>query len=181
MLFWKQRASRVTKSASRREAVIDKIADYVLAEGLSASSLRPLAEAAGTSDRMLLYYFKDKAELMAAALERVSARFAGHLQAQLSGKRLAYEPLRKKVVKIVLAPEAAPYMRVWLEIAANAGRGDPFYRAVGGALARGFLAFTEAQLDVPPARRRTEALTLLAAVEGTMLLHSLGLDEVARL
>jgi AcrR family transcriptional regulator len=171
----------VTKSDDRRAAIIDKLADYVLAEGLSASSLRPLADAAGTSDRMLLYYFKDKADLISAALERVSLRFAGHLQSELSGKRLPYEQLRKKVLKIVLAPESWPYMRVWLEIAANAARDDAFYRAVGEQIARGFLAFTEAQLDAPPAKRRAEALRLLVTIEGTMLLKSMGLDEVARL
>jgi AcrR family transcriptional regulator len=161
--------------------MIDKLADHVLAEGLSASSLRPLADAAGTSDRMLLYYFKDKADLISAALERVALRFAGHIQTELSGKRLPYEQLRKKILKIVLAPASWPYMRLWLEIAANAARNDPFCRAVGEQIARGFLAFTEEQLDAPPARRRAEALKLLVTVEGTMLLKSLGLDEVARL
>ena len=37
----------------RRALLLGKLADHVLAHGLSASSLRPLAKAAGTSDRML--------------------------------------------------------------------------------------------------------------------------------
>ena len=48
----------------RREAAIERMADYVLSEGLGAATLRPLAAAAGTSDRMLLYYFADKDELL---------------------------------------------------------------------------------------------------------------------
>lgn len=171
----------MTKSDDRRAAIIEKIADYILAEGLSASSLRPLAEAAGTSDRMLLYYFKDKTDLIAASLGQIAARLANHLQTELSGKRLPYEQLRKKVVRLVLAPGVRPYMRVWLEIAASSGRGDPFFRAVGEQIARGFLAFTEQQLDAPPAKRRMEALRLLVAVEGTLFLKSVGLDEVAKL
>jgi len=170
----------VKKSDDRRAEIIDKLADYVLAEGLSASSLRPLAEAVGTSDRMLLYYFRDKAELISAVLERISARFAAHLQSALAGRPLAYEALRGKVLKIVLAREAWPYMSVWLEIAARAARGDPFYRAVGEQLATGFLAFTEARLAVPGRRRRAEALRLLTDVEGTMLLAALGLADASR-
>ena len=57
----------------RREAAIERMADHVLAEGLAAATLRPLAAAAGTSDRMLLYYFADKDELLTATLARISA------------------------------------------------------------------------------------------------------------
>jgi len=41
-------------ATDRHDALIDWLADHVLAHGLSASSLRPLAKAAGTSGRMLL-------------------------------------------------------------------------------------------------------------------------------
>ena len=58
----------MTKPDTRRAAILERIADHILANGLSASSLRPLAKAAGTSDRMLLYYFADKAEIITAAL-----------------------------------------------------------------------------------------------------------------
>ena len=56
----------MTKPDSRRTEIVERLADHVLAHGLSASSLRPLAKAAGTSDRMLLYYFADKSEMMTA-------------------------------------------------------------------------------------------------------------------
>jgi AcrR family transcriptional regulator len=52
-------------SDDRLSLLLDRLADYVLAHGLTASSLRPLARAAGTSDRMLLYYFADKDAVMA--------------------------------------------------------------------------------------------------------------------
>jgi AcrR family transcriptional regulator len=52
-------AGRVSKNYTRRAEIIQRLTDYVLAEGLSAASLRPLAKAAGTSDRLLLYYFND--------------------------------------------------------------------------------------------------------------------------
>jgi len=171
----------MNKSDDRRADIVDKLADYVLANGLSASSLRPLADAAGTSDRMLLYYFKDKSELMSAALERVAQRLGGHLEAQLSGKRLAPEALRKKVMKIVMAPDVWPFMRVWLEIAAQAAGNDALYRTIGGQIARGFIAFTEARLDVAAPARKREALRLLASLEGAVLLKSLGIEEIARL
>ena len=50
----------MVEASDKRAALIDKLADHVLADGLLHASLRPLAKAVGTSDRMLLYYFKDK-------------------------------------------------------------------------------------------------------------------------
>jgi len=39
----------------RRQAALERMADHLLREGMTGASLRPLAAAAGTSDRMLLY------------------------------------------------------------------------------------------------------------------------------
>ena len=45
-----------------------------LEHGLIGLSLRPLAEALGTSDRMLLYHFRDKDDLVATILRTSTAR-----------------------------------------------------------------------------------------------------------
>ena len=52
-------------SVDRRGELLDRMAAHLLAHGLEGANLRPLARAAGTSDRMLLYYFADKEELFA--------------------------------------------------------------------------------------------------------------------
>ena len=67
-------AVRVSKNDTRRAEIIQRLTDYVLTEGLSAASLRPLAKAAGISDRMLLYYFADKAVMMTATLGVIAMR-----------------------------------------------------------------------------------------------------------
>lgn len=59
------------RDTSRREAVAEAATDYVLEHGLLGLSLRPLAAALGTSDRMLLYHFGSKDDLVATVL-RVS-------------------------------------------------------------------------------------------------------------
>src|ERR1700710_2333103 len=55
----------------RREELAEAATDYVLEHGLIGLSLRPLAAAVGTSDRMLLYHFSDKDDLVSTGL-RVS-------------------------------------------------------------------------------------------------------------
>ncbi|ANP52318.1 AcrR family transcriptional regulator [Streptomyces griseochromogenes] len=52
----------------KRRDLLDRIRDYLLQNGLADLSLRPLARALGTSDRMLLYYFGTKERMVAEAL-----------------------------------------------------------------------------------------------------------------
>ncbi len=52
----------------RREELAQGATDYVLEHGLIGLSLRPLAAALGTSDRMLLYHFASKDDLVVTVL-----------------------------------------------------------------------------------------------------------------
>jgi AcrR family transcriptional regulator len=58
----------------RREELLEKIVDVLLANGISGLSLRPLADSVGSSARLLIYHFGSKEEMLAFALERVRSR-----------------------------------------------------------------------------------------------------------
>jgi AcrR family transcriptional regulator len=165
---------------NRRAALLDRLADHVLAHGLIASSLRPLAKAAQTSDRMLLYYFADKAEIIAATLEVIAARMLGEMNAKVAPKPLPFDALLSHLYGTLLTPEFWPYMRVWLEIASRAAGGDLLYTGIGERIGRGFLSWGAAQLDCPNDKSRTQdAARLLVAIEGAVLLKAIGLDDIA--
>ncbi|MFI5972692.1 TetR/AcrR family transcriptional regulator [Streptomyces sp. NPDC051452] len=53
---------------AKRRDLLDQVRHYMIRNGLADLSLRPLARALGTSDRMLLYYFGTKERLVADAL-----------------------------------------------------------------------------------------------------------------
>ncbi|MFD7435959.1 TetR/AcrR family transcriptional regulator [Streptomyces sp. NPDC059861] len=53
---------------AKRRRLLDHVRQYVLRNGLADLSLRRLAQALGTSDRMLLYYFGSKERMIAEAL-----------------------------------------------------------------------------------------------------------------
>jgi AcrR family transcriptional regulator len=65
---------------TRREELAEAATDYALENGLFGLSLRPLAEALETSDRMLLYHFDDKDDLVATILRTTSDRSVRSLQ-----------------------------------------------------------------------------------------------------
>nr|WP_243446219.1 TetR/AcrR family transcriptional regulator [Polymorphobacter fuscus] len=168
-------------SDTRRAAMLDALADHVLAHGLAASSLRPLAKAAGLSDRMLLYHFKDKNAVLAATLATIASR----LTVMLGDAVAAPMPLpevRARLVPLLLGDALWPYMRVWLEMAALAAQGDALFAEVGEAIGRGFYAWGYAQVAAPtPERRAIDAAQLLTSLEGMVLLKSIGMEDVARL
>lgn len=58
----------------RRQALLDEAVDYVLANGISDLSLRPLAAALGTQAPVLLHHFGTKEHLVEELLGRVRDR-----------------------------------------------------------------------------------------------------------
>lgn len=169
----------VKKPDSRRQEIIQRLTEHVLAEGLSASSLRPLAKAAGTSDRMLLYYFADKAEIITAILEEISARLVAKLGERTASVPVPVDSLRANLAAMLFVDDLWPYMRIWLEVASRAAMGDPYYRAVGEQIGRGFYEWGKAQLlSESEEQRDVDAARLLVTIEGMLLLKSLGLDDI---
>ena len=55
----------------KKEDIAEKLADYIIENGMKESSLRQLASRIGTSDRMLIHYFKDKETLMTTIFDIV--------------------------------------------------------------------------------------------------------------
>ncbi len=65
----------------RRDTLTAAATDFVLEHGLIGLSLRPLAAAVGTSDRMLLYHFGTKDDLVAAVLRESNDRSIADVRA----------------------------------------------------------------------------------------------------
>ena len=64
----------MARETARRDEVARAATDYVLQQGLVGLSLRPLAAQLGTSDRMLLYHFDGKDDLVATVLRMSNER-----------------------------------------------------------------------------------------------------------
>lgn len=160
---------------ARRADALNRIADHMLTHGLAPSSLRALAHAAGTSDRMLLYYFADKDELVVAALGVICLRLAELLEAEAPPGKLAPEAALGAFAAIMRGPAVRPHMRVWLELVSLAARGEEPFRAVAGRIADYFVAWVSGRLDIGvDAERVTVAVRLVATLDGLVLMDSVG-------
>ena len=71
----------MARDTSRRDEVAEAATDYVLEHGLVGLSLRPMAADLGTSDRMLLYHFASKDDLVATVLRVSNDRSVAEIRA----------------------------------------------------------------------------------------------------
>ena len=168
----------MTIRENRRADAVERMADYLLEAGLSAASLRPLAAAAGTSDRMLLYYFADRDELLVATLTRIAERLTAMLDAALPpGTRLDFKALLIALRTATGSPALVPYMRVWLELAAGSSQHRQPEQGVAHAIMAGFEAWVVDHLD--DAEPAAAAALLLAVLEGALFLDAVGRRDLA--
>ncbi|MCA6224210.1 MAG: TetR family transcriptional regulator [Phenylobacterium sp.] len=159
--------------AAQRQVVTERLAGHLLASGLARTSVRQLAAAAGISDRMLLYYFRDKAEALGEAMGHVAAQLGGRLEAALpAGARRPPERLLAEAARIATDPEVRPFMALWMEVIAAAARGEAPFAGIARQVTAGFLSWIETRLDIEDAERRAATAGLiLAAIDGLALLE----------
>jgi len=161
------------KLLAKRAALAAAVADILLDEGLADLPLRELAARLGTSDRMLLYYFPEKAALTLAAIAEVANRLNVLLgELERPAGQVDAATAFADTAALMAVPGMSAFRAVWADILARGGRGEaPF-----ADLARGFIessiASIEARLAIGDAvQRRQVAAGILAAIEGVWLLN----------
>ncbi len=158
-----------------KSALLDAMAQHVLAHGLNTASLRPLAKSAGTSDRMLIYHFGTKDALIADLLEHLATQMARGLDAALPNTRFeSLETCVRTVVELMRRPEFSAYARVWLDIVSAARQGVPEHEKAGGKVIDGFLEWLATRLPQGLDYPDESAAFVLTLVEGTLIMDAVG-------
>mgnify|MGYP001306067973 CR=1 FL=1 len=114
--------SETEKGRRQRAHALEQVIAYLLSEGLAETGLRRLAQAAGTSDRMLIYYFGSKEALLREAFSELSDALLAQLDAQFP--KAKYSPKKLKKISLALAedPAALGTLKLWFEILGRALR-----------------------------------------------------------
>jgi AcrR family transcriptional regulator len=166
----------MTRPGPDRTALLDALSAHVLEHGLNTASLRPLAAAAGTSDRMLIYHFGSKDGLIAALLRHLADRMQGGLTAALPPGPFGSEAeLLRAVVALMRSPPFQPYVRLWFDIVSAAAQGQAAHRAAGQEILELYCGWIVARHPGGPAA----APRLLAVVEGILVMDALGQGGLA--
>ena len=153
-----------------RSEAIAAMCRHVLIHGLQTASLRPLAAAAGTSDRMLIYHFISKDALLAEIMRNIAADMAmGLTEALASNDPMPSAVLLRRVWALCQTAAQRPVLRIWLELAAVASREGGAKQQIANAIAEGFLQWTRTHLATPE-----DAELVLTVFEGMLVLQEAG-------
>ncbi len=166
---------------TQREMVVERLAGHLLETGLACTSLRQLAAAAGVSDRMLLYYFADQAEVLSVVMARVAGELAQRLaEAVPEGRPLKPAELVRRAAQFTTGPEMRRFMRLWVEVVAAAAKGEAPFAAIAAEVMAGFRMWVDSRLDLPEGTdREATAAAIIAVIDGLALVDICAEDDLA--
>ncbi|WP_380164702.1 TetR/AcrR family transcriptional regulator [Jannaschia sp. R86511] len=146
---------------------------------MSRLSLRPLAAALGTSDRMLLYYFGSREHLLETVLDLVGDGLVAALSEAVPPGRSHPEVLLRELWSVARDPGVEPALRLYVEILGQAAAQVPPFPSAARRVAHRWLDWAQDRVDVPDQERQDAAAALLATVDGLLILDLAIGSEVA--
>ena len=122
-------SARRELSAVRRGEILEAAAKVIVERGLADTRIADVAERAGTSAGLVIYYFGTRDRLLAEALASTEQRFYAETERQLAGVGSARERLRRLLVASCSTrdPDGESWLDdwlLWLDLWARAPR-DP--------------------------------------------------------
>ncbi len=101
-----------------RERLRALVADYCIENGVANLTLRSVSRAVGTNNRMLLYYFGSKEELIHEALQEAKARYPliRDVFQSLEDPERPFDDRVLAAWKMISADENLPFLRLFFEV-----------------------------------------------------------------
>lgn len=158
----------MSKAAQKKQLAVERIAGHLLAEGLNKNGLRLLAQVAGTSDRMLIYYFGSKEALLDEVLGAIAANVTGQLDALLGTQPRPASELLAQLTSLLKNEAFRPAVQLWFELVGLAARGEEPYLSNARILADNWITWITLRLD---GSEEQDPADLYAHLEGRLLVQ----------
>ncbi|MFF6984591.1 TetR/AcrR family transcriptional regulator [Streptomyces sp. NPDC008343] len=160
----------------KRQELLQQIRGYLTQHGIADVTLRPMARALGTSDRMLLYYFGSKEQMLLEALAPVEIRPLPVLQERLATPGVPRDGLELRELldeawQVFTGPTLRPLMPLFLEATAlGLPRASQHASLMRGTLQAWTETLTSALcgLGLSPRRAHVEATAVVSAMFGLL-------------
>lgn len=168
------------ESSARRGELLDGAVAWAIEHGLADLSLRPVARSLGTSDRMLLYYFGTKDELVAAVVDRAADGLAAALELVLDDLSRSPKAFVEGIWGLLTDPAAQGVVDLFLELfVLTRRRGEPYRSASSRVTARWIELAVPAlvAMGVPARRAPGVVAAALAQLDGGILLAAAGATD----
>jgi AcrR family transcriptional regulator len=162
------------EAGDARERLLDAVIAHFTAEGLADQSLRRIAEAIGSSHRMLLYHFGSKDGLLLEVVRAVEARTQVRLAALAEAEDAVgqTDELIRRMWAYLADPALGDFERLFFALYGRALQGDESIRPLLNEDIEQWLdanVALSAPLGVPDDVARTHARLGLAVTRGLLL------------
>ena len=142
-------------------------------DGLSQLTFGRLAKRLGISDRIVVYYFPTKADLIGEVIIAMGASLQETLAPVLSQRAADHLEFISTAWPVITTPDADAVFALFFEANGLAASGREPYRSLVPTLVELWIAWAAEFIDGTPEEQRIEAETAIALIDGLLLLRLL--------
>lgn len=157
-----------------KEEILDGALAAALDDGLSQLTFGRLAKRLGVSDRIIVYYFASKADLIRAVVDAMGVQLQTTLAPAFTSPARGHRELIARAWPLLAQPENDRIFALFFEVNGLAAVGREPYASLVPDLVEAWITWAATLMDAPSERRRAEAETAVAVIDGLFLLRLLG-------
>lgn len=159
--------------------ILDGALGAAFDDGLSQLTFGRVAKRLGISDRIVVYYFPTKEDLISEVLVAMGSELQETLAPTFSAPAADHLELLRAAWPILAHPDADPVFALFFEAGGLAATGREPYRSLVPQLVEAWIVWASEFIRGVPARRRAEAEAAIAVLDGLLLLRQLAGPDAA--
>ena len=142
--------------------------------GLAGITFARVAGRLGISDRMVVYYFPSKNDLVTAVVLHLGGELQGVLAGAFGAEPLDRQEVMRRAWPVLASPASDRVFALFLELIGQASAGHEPYDRLGPMLLDAWVSWLADRMvgDTPAARRRA-ATAVVAQVDGLLMVRRL--------
>jgi AcrR family transcriptional regulator len=148
-------------------------------DGLSQLTFGRLAKRLGVSDRVLVYYFPSKDDLIGEVLLGLGAQLQAALAPAFARPAANHFDMLSAAWPILARPEHDAVFALFFEAGGLAAAGREPYRSLVPQLVAAWVEWAAGLINGTQARRRNEAAAAIAMIDGLLLFRQLAGPKAA--
>jgi AcrR family transcriptional regulator len=162
-----------------KDEILAGALEAAFVEGLSQLTFGRVAKRLGISDRIVVYYFPTKDDLIGEVLFAIGAQLQQTLAPTFSAPAADYVDLVRSAWPVLASTGADPVFALFFEAAGQAASGREPYRTLVPQLMGIWIDWAAEFVQGTPAYRKNEAAVAVAVLDGLLLIRQLSGPAVA--
>ncbi len=162
-----------------REQILESAVQVALDDGIGSLTFGRLAKRLGTSDRVIVYYFPNKATLVTDVLTEIGSRLQFVLARAFTGPAAGHQQMAKAAYGVLANEDSDAIFAVYFEACGLAAAGAKPFQELAAALFGGWVEWMSGFFSGNPQKRQSEAEATLALIDGLLLMRQLAGPQAA--